>query len=122
MAAQLTLMNGAEARGLCRCSARATSSLPVPLSPGDQDGGLGAGDFADQLAQLLHGLALAQQLVAGIVLLGVVEVVVDLEELVEILRLLERDMQLVGRKGLEHVIKSAVAHAVDGRFHGAETR
>ena len=33
MAAVLIAMNGPAARGLCRCSARATSSLPVPDSP-----------------------------------------------------------------------------------------
>ena len=31
----------------------------------DQHGGLGAGDLADQLAQILHGRALAQQFVAA---------------------------------------------------------
>ncbi len=87
---------------------------------GDEDGGLGAGDFADQLAQILHGRAFAQQFVAGFVLLGVVEVRVDLEELVEVLRLLEGDLQLVGGKGLEHVIEGPVAHALHGRFDRAE--
>src|SRR5471032_1356690 len=33
MAAVLSAMNGCAARGLCLCSARATSSLPVPDSP-----------------------------------------------------------------------------------------
>src|SRR6266852_3217361 len=33
MAPQLTEMNGMPARALCRCSARATNSLPVPDSP-----------------------------------------------------------------------------------------
>ena len=33
MAAMFSAMNGLVARGLCRCSARATSSLPVPDSP-----------------------------------------------------------------------------------------
>ena len=33
MAAQLTLMNGWSLRPECSWSARATSSLPVPLSP-----------------------------------------------------------------------------------------
>ena len=33
MAAQLILTNGSSARGLCKCTLRATSSLPVPLSP-----------------------------------------------------------------------------------------
>jgi len=33
MAAVLMATNGPPARGLWRCSARATSSLPVPLSP-----------------------------------------------------------------------------------------
>ncbi len=33
IAAQFTLMNGPSARSLASCSARATSSLPVPLSP-----------------------------------------------------------------------------------------
>ena len=32
-AAQLMATNGLAERALCRCSARATSSLPVPLSP-----------------------------------------------------------------------------------------
>ena len=60
------------------------------------------------------------QFVAGVVFLGVVEVGVDLEELVEILGLLERDLQLVGGERLEHVVEGAVAHAFDGGFDGAE--
>ena len=87
---------------------------------GDQDGGLGAGDFADELAQCFHGLALPLQFVAGVVLLGIAEIGVDLEKLVKIFGLLQGDGQLVGREGLEHVIKRAVAHAIDGRFDGAE--
>ncbi|MNF00999.1 hypothetical protein D3C80_1999230 [compost metagenome] len=33
MAAQLMAMKGLSRRGLSRCTARATTSLPVPLSP-----------------------------------------------------------------------------------------
>ena len=36
MAAQLTLTNGPDANGLCRCMCAASSSLPVPDSPGQQ--------------------------------------------------------------------------------------
>ncbi len=48
---------------------------------GDEDGGLGAGDFADELAQVFHRGALAEQFVAALVLFGVAEILVDLEEL-----------------------------------------
>ena len=37
--------------------ARATSSLPVPLSPRDERGGVRGGELADELEDLLHRLA-----------------------------------------------------------------
>ena len=87
---------------------------------GDEDGGLCAGDLADQLAEIFHRRADALEFVTGVVLFGVAEVGVDLEELVVILGLLESDLQLVGREGLEHVVKGAIAHAFDCGFDGAE--
>src|SRR5581483_2127235 len=84
----------------------------------DEDGGLGAGDLADELAEIFHGRALPEQFDAALVLLGAVEEFVDLEELAEVLGLLERDFELVVGKGLEQVIERTVAHAFDGGFHG----
>ncbi len=43
MAAQLMTTNGLSRRGLSACKARATSSLPVPVSPVQKDGGLPRG-------------------------------------------------------------------------------
>ena len=57
---------------------------------------------------------------ARFVLLRVAEIGADFEQLIEVLRLLERDLQLLRRKGLEHVIESPVAHALDGGFDRAE--
>ena len=95
--------------------------LARPALPGDQDGGLGAGDLADQQPQLFHRLAFAQQLVPGFILLRVAEVLVDLDQLVEVLRFLEDHLQLVGGIGLEHVVEGPVAHALHRRFHRAES-
>ena len=87
---------------------------------GDEDGGLGAGDFADRVGANFPWPGLALQIVTGIVLLGVAKVGVDLEELGEVVGLLEGDLQLIGGEGLEQVIERAVAHAVHRGFNGAE--
>ena len=87
---------------------------------GDEDGGLGGGDLADQFAKLLHRSALAEEFVTAFLLLGMAQILVDLEQLAEILGLLQGDFQLVVGKGLEHVIEGAVAHAFDGGLHGTE--
>jgi len=86
----------------------------------DKDGGLGAGDLADQLAQILHDRAATQQFVTAFLVLLIAQVLVDLEELGEVLGLLERHLELVRGEGLDEVVERPVAHAIDGGFDGAE--
>ena len=59
--AQFTLTNGLSRRSDDAWSARATSSLPVPLSPRISTVHVGVGDALDQLADLGHPLAVAEQ-------------------------------------------------------------
>ena len=64
-AAQLTATNGRLRRGDASCTARATSSLPVPVSPKISTVLIGLGDVADQLEHVVHPRALAQDAVEG---------------------------------------------------------
>ena len=54
IAAQFTATNGRDLRGLRSCSVRATSSLPVPLSPVISTGTLDGRNLLDQPEDLAH--------------------------------------------------------------------
>ena len=58
----LIAMNGPPARGLCRCSARATSSLPVPDSPVISTVDVRLREPADRAEHFLHRRRLAEDL------------------------------------------------------------
>ena len=64
-AAQLILMNGPWRAGLRWWMALAISSLPVPFSPWISTLALLGGDRLDQLEQLAHRLALADDVLEG---------------------------------------------------------
>ena len=61
MALQLMATNGPSFLELRRWMARATISLPVPLSPRIRTGAFGRGDFADRSEDPLHLRAGPQQ-------------------------------------------------------------
>ena len=61
MAAQLTATKGRALRGLRSCSVRATSSLPVPLSPVIEHRHVGRRDLLDQAEDLAHRRRAAHQ-------------------------------------------------------------
>jgi hypothetical protein len=58
----LIAMKGLSARGLCRCKARATSSLPEPDSPVIKTVACDSGKTADGAKHFLHGRRLAENL------------------------------------------------------------
>ena len=62
IAAVLIAMNGLAARGLWRCSAFATSSLPVPGLARDEHGRVRLREPADRAEHFLHRLRLAEDL------------------------------------------------------------
>ena len=70
MAAQLTATKGLRARGEPATSDLATSSLPVPDSPGDQHRALGVGHLGDDAQHRGHGRVVAQQPGGGVVAPG----------------------------------------------------
>ena len=96
--------------------ARATSSLPVPLSPGDQHDDVLAGHAADGLVDLAHGRAAADDGVA---------VVIPGQRLGDDGRLAHQPGQLQGLadhaaellriERLEQVVVGPLLHRLDGR-------
>ena len=78
--------------------------------------GLRAGDFADELPQLVHGGALAQKVLAGFLVVPA-EILVDLEDLGELLRLPERYLDLFIGERFDEIVKRSVLHALDRGFH-----
>jgi hypothetical protein len=85
----------------------------------DEDGGVGAGDAAEEGPEFLDGRALAEELTAGV--FGVLaEEAVDLDEVGVLGGLLEDEIDLVRGEGFDEVVEGAVAHALDGGLDGAK--
>ncbi len=87
----------------------------------DQHGGVGAGDFADERAKLLHAGAVAQQLEA-LFLVALAEVLRNLHQLRVFFGLFEGDGQVLGRNRLGEERERSVAHALDGHVHRSVVR
>ena len=97
MAPQLTATNGRSARRLLQWIARATSSLPVPLSPVIEHRAVGVGDALDDVEHAAQRLARADQ-----VLVVVAAVELALQQLV--LGLEAPVLDGLGREAPEHVV------------------
>ena len=87
----------------------------------DQHRRLSAGDFSNQLTQDLNAFALAQQFVAGILIFGMTQELVDLDQLGVFFGLFKGDRKLLRRKRLGEKRKSAVAHALHSEIDRAKT-
>ena len=104
--------------------ARATSSLPVPLSPGDEHRERLVGDAADGLVHLLHGRAGADDGFARLVLVRrrphnhgrLAHQAGDLQ------RLAEHAVQFLQVERLEQVIVRPLPHRFDGRIRRPRLR
>jgi hypothetical protein len=116
-AAQLIRTNGASLRGLARCSARAATSLPVPVSPDDQDIGVGGRHGAHLTTQIDHHVAAPAKArldrIAPADLAAQGTVFQRQAALVE--RAAHRFDKAAGRKRFFQEIIGAVAHRLDGR-------
>jgi len=99
-APQLTLTKGPLVRPDSPWIAFATSSLPVPLSPGDEHGGAGRGDGPDHLEERRHHLGDADHPVEAVGLADLApEAEVLLAEAAVGQRVADDDAQLVhGRR------------------------
>jgi hypothetical protein len=95
--------------------ARATSSLPVPLS-GHEDGRLEVGDLRNRAEDLEHLLAFGQYRLELAVLLDLLfERAVLTTQRFTFFGLAKREDDLVGLEGLADVVVGARLHRVDGQ-------
>ncbi len=83
----------------------------------DEDGGIGGSNAFDELAETLHGWALAQQIALAAVLLA--EVAVNFDQLAVGVGFFENDFNLAGREGLDEIVEGTGAHTRYGAFDGA---
>ncbi len=125
IAAQLRARNGGPGPGAVLVDGRATSSLPVPLSPVIRTGTSWAGDPADGLVHLAHCRTAADD---GPVHVGVRGGLGHHGRLAHppghLQRLADHPPQLVRVERLEQVVVGALLHRLDGRVrplgHGDE--
>ncbi len=97
------------------------TSLPVPLSPSDQHRGVGLGDMLDQLHDLAHGRAVADDLVdRDQPVDGLAQLHVLLLEPPLLQCLLNQMTQLVRIDGLGDVVEGTVLQRPHGRVHRGE--
>ena len=121
IAAQLTATNGPLARGASSWRARATSSLPVPVSPWiSTEAGVGAARL-DQPMHLLHRFAVADQATDPP---DIFEPPAKDRDLLKGLRLVERLLdeqpESIHVDGLGQIVVGAFAHGRDGAVDGGE--
>ena len=115
IAPQFTAMKGPAQRGERSWIARATSSLPVPLSPGHEHRRLGAGDALDGAEDVPHGGAPAHHAPELLSLLDLVAQALDLAlEVVLLDQVADLDAERLELEGLGHEIRGAVLHRLDG--------
>ena len=122
MAAQLTLDErgvGARAFAVERAGHQFLARAAFAL---DQHGGLGAGDFADELPQTRPCAALWPSRSWPASSFPGSGNWLTLSSWVNSSRLAQRDFDLLVGERLDEVIKRAVLHALDGRFDASRTR
>ena len=109
-ALQFTATNGPPTRSDCTCTARAISSLPVPLSPVDEHGGVAPRGAAHHVEHAQHGRALRHDRGAAVALrqLGA-QIAVLAREARVIERARHHGQQRVVVEGLLHVVEGAEA-------------
>src|SRR6185312_3200910 len=88
----------------------------------DQNRGVRARDFADELADVFHRGAVPEQFVGAAFRLLLAEETVDAKQLRELFRFAQREFDLLVGKGFDDVIERAVLHAFHGGFNTAEAR
>ena len=122
IAVQLIGTKGFSERSPWKWMARATTSLPVPLSPVISTRAARVRDALDQREDLAHRRALADQLAeraAAIHRAAQLLVLLERERAVRE-RALDREDHGVGLEGLGQVVEGAAAHRLDGRVDRAE--
>ncbi len=98
----------------------ATSSLPVPLSPGDEHGGVGGGHLDDAAEHLADGLGAAGDVLELVAILELVGEQRDLAgELAVVVGALDLDQELLLAEGLLDVVEGAEPHGLHGALDGA---
>ena len=119
MAAQLTSIKAPSARRLWACNARATSSLPEPLSPKNQNAAVGWGHQGQLLPQSLDLNALADDVVAGRQLRPQVGILRQQTAVLE--SVLDGNRDFFKRQRLLEKIQSAELRGPDRRFNRSVT-
>jgi hypothetical protein len=110
----LTFTNGWSRRPDSWKIVRATSSLPVPLSPRTEHRDVGVGDLLDDLADLAHLLVVAaQEQQLGLRARATAQPLDLLLEAPLLERLLERELELLDLERLAQEVRSAQTHRLD---------
>ncbi len=120
IAAQLTCTNRSRLRRLLRWIARATSSLPVPLSPRISTRRVRRRGALDRVPDLPQQPALADHLVAGFD--GALERAILVLQARAVQRVLDRDEDAFARQRLLDEVERAELRRLDRRAHRAMPR